>query len=87
MKFSDEELSRVLSAVAEGRLHENTAAPTEKTLGCLVQVAINTSEAFYRESIRDAMAASWFDYQGGRPMARAGDPDAFLSALEERGFA
>lgn len=87
MRFSDEELSRVLSAVAEGRLYGNTARPDAESLGCLVQVAINTDEAFYRDSPRDAIAAGWFDNEGGKEIARAGDPVAFLRALVKRGFA
>lgn len=37
MKFSDEELSRVLSAVADGRLRHDTVRACRETLGCLVQ--------------------------------------------------
>lgn len=78
MKFTDEELSRVLSAHAAGLLG---GAPGTKP--CLIQVAKLLVTLTVGYSTEDAAAAWWFDGHYGASWSC----DEFLAQLEARGLA
>lgn len=82
MKFTDEELSRILSAAAIGGLKSlGTYGPTG-TPACLVQAA---RSCFWLESLDDSDKATWFDSSTSE--RERTDPDAMLRALEQKGWA
>ena len=91
-KLNDEQLSRVLSAHAEGRLEYLTAIETIspaplRNLGCLMQVATMTiaqEEPMFSWGHTDfADNTSWFDSEY-RP---AWSPEEFLAAMQKAGIA
>lgn len=78
-RLNDEQLSRVLSALAVGHLHYVSAYDISKPEGgCLMQVANADLEPYANQP-----ESGWFD----RNMPAHRDPDAFLAAMEKAGIA
>lgn len=82
-KFTDEELSRILSAAAVpgGLVKFGTRRRTG--IPCCVVQAAKASDTGYGHGCADVI--DWFDWLGTSDLAS--DPDAMLRALEEKGWA
>ena len=97
-KFTDEELSRILSASAAGQIRrfggirtDEEGHPFQQGKVCLVQAALNL-ELDLRpygggDTIpeRYANASLWFDYDAG--VRESWTPQQLLTALERKGYA
>ena len=85
MKYTDEQLSRILSAADNGRLVRFGSSEFSPGYGCIEQTA-RVIPFLYAPTDPETNpdAADWFDREGHVLASR---PDAMLRALEKRGWA
>lgn len=83
MKYTDEQLSRILSAAAVGGLVRFGVGGNGGGVPCCLVQAAMCSASGYGHGLPDHV--SWFDEKCTEE--QRSDPDAMLRALEERGWA